>query len=206
MTAGHITSSLQNSGFRNLAKVLSARAANFECHLCQDRFRARTRLNGCTAILAPEQAFSHYSSASYLAKFLHGLDVRRTFLNWPCRSVCSHVSRTAGSWVVCPQSGSKQRRVQTVFKPMAAQDLLIFDAGECLLGESSSSLFDCLDCETGVDDLLSEGRHPNQVSSPMSSHLMSTLTVRIAACQRQSSRMSPPIGVWRRWKVHEVSL
>jgi len=68
-------------------------------------------------------------------------------------------------------------------KAMAAQELLLFDAGECLLEESSrTSLFDCLDCETGVEDLLSDGRHPNQVSSPVSSHLMSTLTVSLAAC------------------------
>ena len=77
--------------------------------------------------------------------------------------------------------GSRLRSETT--KAMAAQELLLFDAGESLLEESSrTSLFDCLDCETGVEDLLSDGQHSNQISSPMSSHLMSTLTVSLAAC------------------------
>ncbi|KAL3130374.1 hypothetical protein ABBQ38_008200 [Trebouxia sp. C0009 RCD-2024] len=57
---------------------------------------------------------------------------------------------------------------------MATSELLLLDAGEGLLGESSGSLFDCLDYDTGVDDLLSDGRRASQFSSPMPSHLMQT--------------------------------
>ena len=64
---------------------------------------------------------------------------------------------------------------------MASQELLLLDAGEGLLGESSGSLFDCLDYDTGVDDLLSDGRRGNQFSSPMPSHLMQTFAVSFAA-------------------------
>lgn len=46
------------------------------------------------------------------------------------------------------------------------------DAGEGLLGESSGSLFDCLDYDTGVDDLLSDGRRASHFASTMPSHLM----------------------------------
>lgn len=59
---------------------------------------------------------------------------------------------------------------------MASQELLLFDAGEGLLGESSGSLFDCLDYD-GVDDLLASGRRANQFASPMPSHLMQTFAV-----------------------------
>lgn len=50
----------------------------------------------------------------------------------------------------------------------------MFDNEEGLLGESSGSLFDCLDYDTGVDDLLSDGRRASQYLSPMPSHLMQT--------------------------------
>ena len=68
---------------------------------------------------------------------------------------------------------------------MAAQELLLFDAAPSLLGESSSSLFDCMDSETGVDDLLSASNDFEQVSSPAPSQLMRPLTVRIAARVKQ---------------------
>lgn len=64
---------------------------------------------------------------------------------------------------------------------MATSELLLLDAGEGLLGESSGSLFDCLDYDTGVDDLLSDGRRASQFSSPMPSHLMQTFAVSSAA-------------------------
>ena len=60
---------------------------------------------------------------------------------------------------------------------MATSELLLLDAGEGLLGESSGSLFDCLDYDTSVDDLLSDGRRAGQFSSPMPSHLMQTFAV-----------------------------
>lgn len=64
---------------------------------------------------------------------------------------------------------------------MASQELLLFDAGEGLLGESSGSLFDCLDYDAGVDDLLTSGRRANQFASPMPSQLMQTFAVSPAA-------------------------
>lgn len=64
---------------------------------------------------------------------------------------------------------------------MASQEVLLFDAGEDLLGESSGSLFDCLDYDAGVDDLLASGRRANQFTSPMPSHLMQTFAVSPAA-------------------------
>ena len=77
------------------------------------------------------------------------------------------------------------------------------DAGAGLLGDSSGSLFDCLDYETGVEDLLADGRRADQFSSPMPSHLMQTFAVSSAARPKPKLRdvMSlllapmPPEGV-----------
>ena len=71
---------------------------------------------------------------------------------------------------------------------MASQELLLLDAGGSLLGESSGSLFDCLDYDTGVDDLLADGRRANQFSSPMPSHLMQTFAVSSAVRTKQNLR------------------
>lgn len=64
---------------------------------------------------------------------------------------------------------------------MATPELLLMDAGEGLLGESSGSLFDCLDYDTGVDDLLSDGRRASHFASTMPSHLMQAFAVSSAA-------------------------
>lgn len=77
---------------------------------------------------------------------------------------------------------------------MAAQELLIFDAGENLLGESSCSLFDCLDCDTGVDDLLSDGQHSSQMVSPMASQLMHTFTEDPANFDMCAAEQEPALG------------
>ena len=71
---------------------------------------------------------------------------------------------------------------------MASQELLLLDAGEGLLGASSGSLFDCLDYDTGVDDLLADGRRANHLSSPMPSHLMQTFAVSSAARPKPNLR------------------
>lgn len=73
----------------------------------------------------------------------------------------------------------------------------MFDNEEGLLGESSGSLFDCLDYDTGVDDLLSDGRRASQYLSPMPSHLMQTFAVSPAACRLQTLGMSCH-RFWRR--------
>lgn len=80
---------------------------------------------------------------------------------------------------------------------MATPELLLMDAGEGLLGESSGSLFDCLDYDTGVDDLLSDGRRASHFASTMPSHLMQAFAVSSAARLLQTWQMSC-FCFWRR--------
>ena len=164
---------------KNLKQASECELQTFELTSGADRFRAKWI---CISVIwRSSHHRSRNSSISYRARISVQLGLAAARFKTVLYCVAAHTRQPSITTAKVKQQAD--RKVYSERKEaMAAQDLLIFDAGEGLLGESSSSLFDCLDCETGVEDLLSDGPHSSQVSSPMSSHLMSTLTVRLAAC------------------------